>query len=150
LTAASQQPDPWSNGATGVRAQLAEAGTSTGFAASLAFQFRAEPHVRGGFNLYANAPGQIGAETRQLGGMFANLAAIALGWNRQNQTLNQALETRTVIGEAVGIVMERYRLDPDRAFNFLIRTSQTANIKLREVAAGVVADGTRRAEQTSG
>jgi hypothetical protein len=36
--------------------------------------------------------------------------------------------------------MERYRLDPDRAFAFMVRTSQTANIKLRDVAAGIVED----------
>lgn len=43
--------------------------------------------------------------------------------------------------------MERYRLGPDRAFSFLVRTSQAGNLKLREVAAGIVEDATRRAEE---
>jgi hypothetical protein len=40
----------------------------------------------------------------------------------------------------------RYRLDPDRAFAFLVRTSQNGNVRLREVAATLVADTTRQAE----
>jgi AmiR/NasT family two-component response regulator len=72
--------------------------------------------------------------------LFANLAAAALGWSRQDQTLNAALHSRSLIGQAIGIVMERYRLDSNRAFGFLVRTSQTGNLKLRDVAAGIVAD----------
>jgi len=41
--------------------------------------------------------------------------------------------------------MERYQLDANRAFTFLVRTSQTGNVKLREVAAGVVRDTTKKA-----
>ncbi|WP_433018966.1 GAF and ANTAR domain-containing protein [Kribbella sp. CA-294648] len=111
-----------------------------GIGSQLAFQFAAEPHVRGGFNLYSEQPHSIGIEDRQLAMLFANLAAAALGWSRQDDTLNKALETRNGIGQAVGIVMERYQLDPERAFAFLVRTSQAGNIKLHDVAAGVVAD----------
>ncbi|WP_433005678.1 GAF and ANTAR domain-containing protein [Kribbella sp. CA-294648] len=111
-----------------------------GIGSQLAFQFAAEPHVRGGFNLYSEQPHSIGIEDRQLAMLFASLAAAALGWSRQDDTLNKALETRNGIGQAVGIVMERYQLDPERAFAFLVRTSQAGNIKLHDVAAGVVAD----------
>ena len=53
-----------------------------------------------------------------------------------------AIETRTVIGQAIGIVMERYDLDEDRAFSVLRRISSHENTKLRDVAAQLVA--TRR------
>ena len=43
-----------------------------------------------------------------------------------------------VIGPAIGILMERYQINENAAFEFLIRTSQTSNTKLRIVAAGVV------------
>jgi AmiR/NasT family two-component response regulator len=61
-----------------------------------------------------------------------------MGWAKQEQTLTEALTTRNLIGQAVGIVMERYQLDSDRAFAFLVRLSQSANTKLRTVAAGLV------------
>lgn len=112
----------------------------------VAFQFRAEPHTRGALNLYSHQPHQIGAEARELGALFALLAAIALGWARQDETIVSAITNREQIGQAIGIVMERYRLGPDRAFAFLARTSQTGNVKLYDVAAAVIADTIRRAE----
>jgi AmiR/NasT family two-component response regulator len=51
-----------------------------------------------------------------------------------------------VIGQAVGILMERYRLDPHRAFAFLVRTSQVGNLKLHDVAKGIVDDAIGKAE----
>jgi len=117
-----------------------------GIGSQLAFQFRAEPHARGGLNLYSSQPHTITEETRQIGLLFANLAAVALGWTRHAQSLTVALGSRAMIGQAVGVLMERYRLDPDRAFSFLVRTSQTANIKLRDVAAGIVEDTINQAK----
>jgi hypothetical protein len=119
-----------------------------GVGSQLAFQFRAEPHARGGLNLYSDQPGSITTETRQTGVLFANLAAVALGWSRQDQTLTEALGTRNVIGQAIGIVIERYSLDPDRAFGFLVRTSQAGNLKLRVVAAGIVDDAIKKANNS--
>jgi hypothetical protein len=117
-----------------------------GIGSQLAFQFRAEPHARGGLNLYSAQPNSITIETRHLGVLFANLAALALGWTREAQTLTEAIGSRTVVGQAVGVLMERHQLDPDRAFGFLVRTSQTGNIKLRDVAAGIVADAINKAK----
>lgn len=116
-----------------------------GLRAQVAFQFRAEPHVRGALNLYADQPYSIDADDRHLGAMYANLAAVALGWSRQDATLSAALDSRSEVGKAIGIVMERYQVDPDRAFAFLVRTSQTHNLKLRKVAADIVAEATRKA-----
>ncbi len=70
--------------------------------------------------------------------MFAGQVAVAMGWARQDQTLTEALATRDTIGQAVGIVMERYKLDSDRAFAFLTRLSQTSNTKLNVIAARLV------------
>jgi hypothetical protein len=117
-----------------------------GIGSQLAFQFRAEPHARGGINLYSRQTHDLTVESRQIGAMFANLAAVALGWNREHANLSEALKSRNDIGQAIGILMERYRLDPDRAFSFLVRTSQAGNVKLREVAEGIIEDAIRKAE----
>jgi AmiR/NasT family two-component response regulator len=55
------------------------------------------------------------------------------------------VKTRQAVGRAVGIVMERYGLNEQRAFAFLARVSQTRNVKLRQVAAEMVADAETRA-----
>ena len=52
--------------------------------------------------------------------------------------LNEALQTRKIIGEAIGILMERHAVNEDRAFAFLVRASSHANIKLRVVAQELV------------
>jgi hypothetical protein len=109
-----------------------------GFGSQVAFQFRAEPHVRGALNLYAREPNEIDRDAIELGSMFAGQIAVAMGWARQDQTMTAALATRNLIGQAVGIVMERYKLDSDRAFAFLTRLSQTSNTKLHTVAAALV------------
>ncbi|MEU4390253.1 GAF and ANTAR domain-containing protein [Kribbella sp. NPDC023855] len=109
-----------------------------GFGSQVAFQFRAAPHVRGALNLYAQEPNSIDQDSIHLGSMFAGQIAVAMGWARQDQTLTEALATRNIIGQAVGIVMERYKLDSDRAFAFLTRLSQTSNTKLNVIAAALV------------
>ena len=55
--------------------------------------------------------------------------------------LRHALQTNRTIGTAVGIVMTQYELDPQRAFQVLVRTSQQSNRKLNEIAAEVVRTG---------
>lgn len=116
-----------------------------GFGSQVAFQFRAEPNIRGALNLYGVERHAIDEDSIQLGGMFAGQIALAMGWARQDTTLNEALTTRNTIGQAVGIVMERYQLDSDRAFRFLVRLSQNSNEKLRLVAGRIVDETNQQA-----
>jgi signal transduction histidine kinase/DNA-binding response OmpR family regulator len=55
--------------------------------------------------------------------------------------LRKAMQTNRTTGTAVGIVMSRYELDPERAFKVLVRTSQQSNRKLHDIAAEVVRTG---------
>jgi AmiR/NasT family two-component response regulator len=52
--------------------------------------------------------------------------------------LRIAMAGRLVIGQAQGILMARLNVDADEAFAFLVRTSSTRNVKLREVASEIV------------
>ena len=54
--------------------------------------------------------------------------------------MNRAVATRTTIGQAQGILMERFDIDADQAFSVLRRYSQAENVPLREVAARLVDD----------
>jgi hypothetical protein len=84
------------------------------------------------------------AQTVAVAELFATLAAAAMGHARELDGLNRALQTRTAISKAIGIVMERYGLDEDRAFQFLVRTSQTGNVKLRAIAYEIIAAANTR------
>ena len=52
--------------------------------------------------------------------------------------MTTALDTRKLIGQAQGILMERFGIDGDRAFGFLVRQSQQRNVKLRLLAEWIV------------
>jgi hypothetical protein len=94
----------------------------------------------GGINLYSTSSEEIEPHAPQLAEVFAAQAAVALGHAQEVHHLNEALRSRQQIGEAIGVLIERYKLDQQGAFNFLARLSSHSNIKLREVAAQVVAE----------
>ena len=75
---------------------------------------------------------------------FALHAGLALGRARQEDHLRTAIGTRTVIGTAIGILMERVGLDQQQAFDYLVRESSRQNRKLRLVAADIVSETERR------
>jgi AmiR/NasT family two-component response regulator len=63
-------------------------------------------------------------------------------------TIVEVLETRQMIGQAVGLLMAKYGLAEDAAFGFLARMSSHTNTKLREIAERVVAGHVRHVEPT--
>lgn len=103
----------------------------------------------GALNLYSLSRGSFD-ELDSLGSLFAHHAATAIDYARQITHLQQAVETRQVIGQAVGIVMHQYGLDDARAFAFLTRLSSHNNIKLRAVADQVIAAANEEANRPSG
>jgi GAF domain-containing protein len=97
-----------------------------------------------GLNVYSDTRGAFD-ESRHIVELFASQAAIAMNFVRTRQTLQEALASRKTIGQAIGIVMERFRIDEDQAFAFLVRTSQDGNVKLRAVAQKIVDLGNGKA-----
>jgi hypothetical protein len=94
-------------------------------------------------NLYAPQVDQLDREARHIAHLFAAHARIGLRTARTAQDLRQALASRKEIGTAIGIVMERYQMGEDRAFDYLVRVSRNSNVKLREVAGSIVAAADR-------
>ncbi|BBE22556.1 hypothetical protein MN0502_14390 [Arthrobacter sp. MN05-02] len=72
-----------------------------------------------------------------LGQVLAQLRSVT---DRVEQ-LTQAIESRDVIGQAKGILMERYQLTPDDAFALLVACSTQSNTKLACVASRLVTSG---------
>jgi hypothetical protein len=94
---------------------------------------------QGALNLYSTRVGAFD-DISTLSGLFAHQAGVAIAYAQHVENLEEAVRTRTTIGQAVGIIMERYRLDDERAFAFLARLSQQRNVKLRVVAEELIAD----------
>lgn len=54
--------------------------------------------------------------------------------------LNVALASRTVIGIALGIIIERHHVTEPQSFQILKKLSQHSNVKLRDIAARMAND----------
>lgn len=104
----------------------------------------------GSLNLYADRTGAFDSSDLATAMIFARHASIALANVHQEQGLLSAIDARKVIGQAQGILMERYDIDADRAFEVLRRYSQNHNEKLHKVAAWVVDNRRRPVEEFRG
>ncbi|BCJ34138.1 hypothetical protein Athai_16410 [Actinocatenispora thailandica] len=98
-------------------------------------------HGHGALNVYCHRPGEFGTVTRSAAAAVAAEIAVVLGAARRIANMTVALQSRDLIGQAKGIVMERYKLGADAAFALLSRASQERNVKLRDLAAEVTATG---------
>lgn len=104
-----------------------------------------DPAVVGTITLYAPRAHAFDdtavGRTRDFAGDIATLIAIALklnGQTRLNDDLRGALASRSVIDQALGVLMAENRCGRDTAFGMLRSASQNRNAKLREVAAGII------------
>lgn len=93
----------------------------------------------GALNLYSRRPGRFTAQDVALAEVIADHAAVAVANARTESTLWQAIEARKLVGQAQGILMERFDLTDEQAFAVLRRYSQDTNTKLREVARRLIA-----------
>ena len=116
--------------------------TDCGVSSMLSLQLFVRGDDLGVLNLFSSRPNAFGEESEHVGLLFASHAAIAMSEAQEKEQLRSAIEFRDLIGQAKGILMERYKIDSDRAFQVLTRASQTRNRKLREIAAELVTRGT--------
>jgi GAF domain-containing protein len=101
----------------------------------------------GGLNLYAFRPRAFDEAAVEDGVTLAAHIAVAVASARRIDQLNDALDSRTSIAAAVGILMQRFDLTYDRAFAVLGRISSQSNVKIRDLAAELVATGDLPSEQ---
>lgn len=110
---------------------------ASGYAAQVAAPLQTSWKTRAVLNLYSSVAGELDG-LGVAGTVFASHAAVAWCGAMQLRDLSEALGRRKVIGQAIGIVMERYGVSEAAAFAFLTRASQTGNVKLRDVAIQIV------------
>ncbi len=119
--------------------RYARAAVDAGIGSQAGIRLFDAPSSQGALNLYGVRPGAF-LDLGPLGDLFAHQSAMALAYAREITQLREAVRTRQLIGQAVGVTMERFDLDDARAFGFLARLSQDQNVKLRDVAARLVGE----------
>lgn len=95
----------------------------------------------GMLNLYSSKAEAFTQRSETTGWIFASHAAVAFAGARNDAQLNEAVATRQGIGEAMGVLMHRYKISRGPAFDMLKTSSQSRNVKLRDIAAEVVETG---------
>lgn len=103
------------------------------------------PGMRGALNFYARHPAVFDPDRQQraedLSGEASRALRLALRLSDQvalTANLEAALASRTVIDQAIGIIMGQNQCDATESFELLRRASNHRNIKLRDVASEIV------------
>jgi hypothetical protein len=122
----------------------AAAALERGFSSLMAFQLFATHGSAGALNLYASSPYAFDEASADTGALFASQAALALHGAKRIQGLTVALDSRDVIGQAKGILVERFGVGPEQAFSMLVESSQQTNMKLVQVASWLVDEARKR------
>ncbi|WP_370617840.1 GAF and ANTAR domain-containing protein [Mumia qirimensis] len=105
----------------------------------MAADLHADDKRIGALNIFGTKIDQFDKNDVALLVTFSAHAAAALASAHTIESLTTALENRTVIGQAEGIIMERFGVDDVTAFAVLKRYSQHSNTRLHEVAAEIAA-----------
>ncbi|MGH3504947.1 MAG: GAF and ANTAR domain-containing protein [Nocardioidaceae bacterium] len=116
-----------------------------GVYSTLSFQLYVHDNTLGALNLYARRAHGFNQESQVIGHLFTQHAAVAYAEAMRAHHLGEALNSRDVIGQAKGILVQRERVTGSRAFDMLARASNDTNIKLVDVARWVVNDAERGA-----
>jgi GAF domain-containing protein len=120
---------------------LAHRAVQLGVCSMLCFQLFVESGDLGALNLLSRRAGAFTDESERIGLLYTSHIAIALAGAVQVGHLTTALAHRDVIGQAKGILMERYKITGSQAFALLAEVSQETNIRLSEIAERLALTG---------
>jgi GAF domain-containing protein len=104
----------------------------------MAFQMFIAGETMGALNVYADEPHAFGQQSRDIGLIFAAHSSVAWNSARRDEQFKRALASRDTIGQAKGMIMERYGVDAVQAFEVLRKLSQDSNVPLVQVATQLV------------
>lgn len=111
----------------------------------MAFQLFIADETMGALNVYAEQPHVFDQASKDIGRIFAAHSSVAWNSARRDEQFKRALASRDTIGQAKGMIMERYGVDAVQAFEVLRKLSQDSNVPLVQVASELVA----KAQSTS-
>jgi GAF domain-containing protein len=104
------------------------------------------PRATGALNYYGAEPGVFSEEDQYLAIFLAAVTAVVVDAAQRQAQLTEALETRSVIGQAMGILMGQSDVTAEAAFDRLRAASQRMNMKLRDLAQ-MIAESTGKSSE---
>jgi GAF domain-containing protein len=105
----------------------------------MAFQLFIANETMGALNVYAERPNAFDQTSKDIGKIFAAHSSVAWNSVRRDEQFKRALASRDTIGQAKGMIMERYGVDAVQAFEVLRKLSQDSNTPLVQIASELVA-----------
>lgn len=121
--------------------KFAACAVQLGIRSMLSVQLFVEDDAMGALNLYSHEPNAFDDEDENIALILGAHAGVALAASRMRSNFEFALSSRDLIGQAKGILMERYKIGGQRAFEMLVWASQHSHTKLREVALTLTETG---------
>ncbi|MCV7093793.1 ANTAR domain-containing protein [Mycobacterium kubicae] len=117
--------------------EFTAAATARGVRSVLTFQIHRCQHCAGALNVYGCAAGTFTVEDEAIGAMLAAHAAIALLAHQKAAALD-SMDDRDVLGQAKGILMERFKIDATRAMQLIAARSKDANASIKSIAHDII------------
>lgn len=121
--------------------RFAAAAAEVGVRSMLSCQLATPRDRLGALNLYSTRIQSFPQGVEHLANAYATHVGILLAATEKEHNLQIALRTREVIGQAMGILMERHRVTATQAFDLMVHTSQRTHVKLRALAEELVRTG---------
>ncbi|MFI5509720.1 GAF and ANTAR domain-containing protein [Mycobacterium sp. NPDC051804] len=121
--------------------RFGESAVAAGVHSVLSFQLYTYGTRRASLNLLGSDRNAFTMEAEAFAGMIATHAATALIAHNKELQFQSALASRDIIGQAKGMIMERFGIDAIQAFELLVRLSQNSNTRVADLAAEIVTHG---------
>jgi transcriptional regulator with GAF, ATPase, and Fis domain len=115
----------------------------------LSFQLFADANAMGALNFYAERPHAFDERSVEAGLIYAAHTTVAWHILQRDDQFRAAVASRDIIGQAKGMLMERFDINAAQAFELLKRLSQEANTPLVAIAGRMVADASHEEHHAS-
>lgn len=126
------------------------AAASIGIRSAIGVRLATRTRGYGSLNIYADRPSAFTVADEQAAELLAAHATAAFALAERVEGLATAVESRTTIGQAQGILMQKFDIDSQAAFDFLKRISQHENQRLSAVAEAIVVQRDANSRPTAG
>jgi GAF domain-containing protein len=114
------------------------AAADLGYMSTVGISLEAGSRRIGSLNIYWREPNAFNDDDVETTVLLAGHASVALAAADMRKNLEQALDSRTTIGQAEGILMQAFDIDAAQAFAYMRRLSQDQNVKLAQIAETII------------